>query len=65
MSEKIENARPVNHQDDLNAWLQERGLAIQLVAVGRVTATVYPIADFEPPTHRFDYALFYTRPEAT
>lgn len=42
---------------DLNAWLQERGLVLVPVAVGRKSGQMASIGDWEPDSHYFTFAL--------
>lgn len=41
----------------LNAWLAERGVALQVVAIGSRTGQPSPIDDFLPATHHATVTL--------
>lgn len=49
------------HAADLDAWLAERGLAPMIVARGRVSGALSPIADFMPATHDATFILQPTK----
>lgn len=54
MSEALEQPKqPTIEQisQELNAWLQERGVTLQIVAVGKRTGQPCPIDDFLPASH--------------
>lgn len=70
MSEIITSAENVNppgqptttktldqHAADLDAWLAERGLVPLVVAQGKVTGALAPIADFMPASHLATWIL--------
>lgn len=48
---------PEQHMADLNAWLQERGLVLVPVAVGRKSGQMASVQDWEPDSHYFTFAL--------
>lgn len=62
MSEQIEQPSqpqpPTMEQisQELNAWLQERGVTLQVVAIGR-SGQPSPIDDFLPTTHQATVTL--------
>lgn len=50
---QINKVQPTIEQigQELNAWLQERNVSLQIVAVGKRTGQPCPIDDFLPPSH--------------
>ena len=42
---------------ELNVWLQERGVSLQVVAIGLRSGQPSPIADFLPPSHQATMTL--------
>lgn len=42
---------------ELNAWLQERGVSLQVVAIGFRSGQPSPIDDFLPTTHQATVTL--------
>lgn len=44
---------PDDHMKDLAVWLKERGVALDVAAMGRVSRVLCPIEDFQSTTHVF------------
>lgn len=60
MSETVEQPKqPTIEQisQELNAWLQEHGVSLQIVVIGLRTGQPSPIDDFLPPTHQATMTL--------
>lgn len=42
-----------DHMKDLAVWLKDRGVALDVAALGRVSGALCPIEDFRSTTHAF------------
>ena len=64
MSEELNQEQPEPTMEqisqELNDWLQSRGVTLQIVAIGR-TGTPSPIDDFMPVTHQASVTLVKTK----